>query len=632
MFSFIHTRSTLTAGGRQSMRRRCLSAILLVTVLITMWLVGCKSNSETENAEFEAFTRELFCSEVASNTVSLHYTLQNPEDYQIKDADVTFGSFSTDVSAASAGIENLSAALEQFSYDLLERENQLTYDVIQSYLATSEKGVPYLLYSEPMNSVSGVQTQVPVLLSEYSFYDAEDVDTYLELMTKVPEYFNSLIAFENAKSQAGLFMPETLAETALNQCQAFVDMGESNYLISTFVDRIKQMDSLSDEEMDAYIQKNAEYLEDYVIPAYETLITEITKLKGTGTNEEGLCNLPDGKAYYEFVVEQETGSSRSVAEMQELTKKQILSDLQAMEEVLGITGYTQETVAGAVVNAEDYSLAEDKLTAETSGESEQSRQGEEAEETDAQAAVQGSQAAAGAVLMLTDLEEKISGSFPAPPQTSTQVKCVPEAMQEHLSPAFYMIPEIDNITENVIYINEGYIRDDLSMFTTLAHEGYPGHLYQTTYYAAREPDPVRNIFNFGGYVEGWATYAEMCSYYLTDLPKEQATLLQKNASIILGLYALADMGIQYDGWSRMDAVQFFSAYGIMDTSTVNRIYDLILGDPGNYLKYYIGYLEFLELKKEYAARAGDIFSQEDFHKGVLDVGPAPFDVVRKYAW
>ena len=195
-----------------------------------------------------------------------------------------------------------------------------------------------------------------------------------------------------------------------------------------------------------------------------------------------------------------------------------------------------------------------------------------------------------------------------------------------------MIPAIDNAEENVIYINQSQMHDDLTLFTTLAHEGYPGHLYQTVYYESTDPAPLRSIMDFGGYVEGWATYAEMGSYYLTPLPKEQATLLQKNSSIILGLYALADMGIHYDGWSRMDTVAFFSNYGITDAETVERIYDLIIGSPGNYLKYYIGYIEFLELKKDWAEEKGENFSQKEFHEAVLGVGPAPFKIVEKYMW
>ena len=122
----------------------------------------------------------------------------------------------------------------------------------------------------------------------------------------------------------------------------------------------------------------------------------------------------------------------------------------------------------------------------------------------------------------------------------------------------------------------------------------------------------------------------MCSYYLTPLSKKEATLAQKNSSLILGLYALADIGIHYDGWSLPDTVQFFSAYGIDDTNTISEIYELIVSDPGNYLKYYIGYVEMLELKKEVMKKTGDDFSQKKFHKAVLDVGPAPFDVVREY--
>ena len=172
--------------------------------------------------------------------------------------------------------------------------------------------------------------------------------------------------------------------------------------------------------------------------------------------------------------------------------------------------------------------------------------------------------------------------------------------------------------------------DDLSLFTTLAHEGYPGHLYQTVYFNAKQPDPIRSLLNFGGYTEGWATYSEMLSYYFAPIEKEQAALMQRNNSVLLGLYALADMGIHYDGWTLLDTVSFFRGYGITDTDAIEEIYDLILSDPANYLKYYIGYVEFLELKKEAIETWGEDFSQERFHQAVLDVGPAPFELIRKY--
>ena len=234
--------------------------------------------------------------------------------------------------------------------------------------------------------------------------------------------------------------------------------------------------------------------------------------------------------------------------------------------------------------------------------------------------------------ILEQLKEGSKTAFPEPPQTKLEVKYVPEAMEEHLSPAFYMIPAIDNSQQNVIYINRARMGNDMTLFTTLAHEGYPGHLYQTIYYESTHPDPIRSLLDFGGYVEGWATYAEMGSYYLMGLSKEQATLLQKNASIILALYALADIGIHYDGWSVEDTEAFFKNYGITDKDAVGEIYKLILGSPANYLKYYIGYVEFLELKKMWVDEKGKDFLQKEFHSAVLKIGPAPFEIVEDYMW
>ena len=119
------------------------------------------------------------------------------------------------------------------------------------------------------------------------------------------------------------------------------------------------------------------------------------------------------------------------------------------------------------------------------------------------------------------------------------------------------------------------------------------------------------------------------SYYYAPISNEQATLMQKNSSIILGLYALADMGIHYEGWTLIEAISFFRSYGITDTDTIETIYDLIIADPANYLKYYIGYVEFLELKKDAIEKWDDDFTQKKFHTAVLDIGPAPFGLLHK---
>lgn len=540
-------------------------------------------HAESSDRQFRTFTRSLFQTEVSANTISLHYTLRSPSDYGIADIPATYGSLSSDPVAAKASVRNVLSSLQEFDPDTLSSENALTFKILDTYLKNASTGTDYLLYQEPLGPVSGIHTQLPVLLSEYSFYDTQDVETYLALLKETPSYFDSVIQFEQKKAASGLFMPDYQADSVLDTCQSFIDMGKENYLVSTFNERIASLDLLPENKKDSFQKENMKLVTEEIYPAYQNLITAIKSLKGKGMNEQGLSHFPYGKKYYEYLVRQTTGCNESISRLRLMTRAQILEDLSAMQKILFPA---------------DAALTQASVLEQTSPDS-----------------------------MLDDLRSKITDTFPEIPDVDFQVKYVPESMQDYLSPAFYMIPAIDNLTENVIYINNGQTASGLNLYTTLAHEGYPGHLYQTVYFSASEPDPIRSILDFGGYVEGWATYAEMMSYYLAPLPKTEASLLQKNNSVILGLYALADMGIHYDGWSVTDTVRFFSDYGINDPNAVQSVYKLIIGSPANYLKYYIGYLKFYELKKEMADALGNQFSQKEFHRAVLDVGPAPFEIV-----
>lgn len=577
------------------------TALLLSSSLLFSGCSSIRASSDT-NTAFRQFTLELFRQDVATNTIGLHYTLKDPSAYDIAQAPVTYGSFSTNTTGMMASLENSLSALSHYHYEDLTDENKLTYDILKSYLQTAQKGAPYLLYEEPLGEITGIQAQLPVLLAEYPFHDIKDVDTYLSLLSCTPDYFNSLISFEKEKADSGLFIPDSTVDAVVEQCSSFVDMKDSNYLLTTFEERLSKIPGLSSTVKRDYQKKNQEMIANAVVPAYESLIDALLELRGSGKNEKGVCYLPNGKEYYSYVVERDTGSPRSVSEIKKLIHDQISSDLLSIQTLLS----KDPELASRPVSAE---APPDKSDIFLQNQIDRNQPEQ----------------------ILTLLEQKSSAAFPAPPDVTAQVKYVPNAMEPYLSPAFYMIPAIDDQSENVIYINQSRNVDTLKLFTTLAHEGYPGHLYQTIYFAEKNTEPLRSIFNFSGYVEGWATYAEMCSYYLSPLPKDQAALFQKNGSLTLGLYAAADIGIHYDGWSVPDTVRFFSDYGIKDTDAIQEIYNLILSDPGNYLKYYVGYLEFMELKKKAMKIDGDEFSQKNFHRAVLDVGPAPFDIVSKYA-
>lgn len=567
------------------LQKRLLALFLSFTLLLS----GCGKVSipTNVNTAFRNFTLCYFQEGVSSNTINLHYSLHDPEKYGITQIPITFGNFDFNEVSQLAAIENWESALRKFPYKSLSSKNQLTYDILSYHLSSLKKGVEYYLYEEPLSPLTGIHAQLPVLLAEYQFFSEKDVETYLALLKTLPDYFSSLVRFERQKVAEGLFMSDAAVDSVVAQCNAFVSMGNDNYLLSTFDARLQEIKNLSDAKKKAYIKENADILSSFVLPAYTSLATSLSAMKGSGKNDGGLSSFPKGKAYYSYLVATESGTSRPMSEIKSLIQKQLASDLLATQKIL----------------EENPSILQESATSSVSPET-----------------------------MLNSLKQKIGIAFPSSAPVNVTIKHVPDALQEYLSPAFYLIPSIDRFSENTIYINDAYSHNYLDLFTTLAHEGYPGHLYQTTYFANTNPDPIRSLMDFSGYVEGWATYAEMCSYYISPLEKPYASLIQKNNSLILGLYAVADIGIHYDGWLLEDTISFFSDYGISDQETIRQIYEYIVGDPANYVTYYVGYLEMLELKKEMIQKKGKDFSQKEFHQKVLEIGPAPFDIVQKYLY
>lgn len=293
------------------------TALLLSSSLLFSGCSSIRASSDT-NTAFRQFTLELFRQDVAANTIGLHYTLKDPSAYDIVQAPVTYGSFSTNTTGMMASLENSLSALSHYHYEDLTDENKLTYDILKSYLQTAQKGAPYLLYEEPLGEITGIQAQLPVLLAEYPFHDIKDVDTYLSLLSCTPDYFNSLISFEKEKADSGLFIPDSTVDAVVDQCSSFVDMKDSNYLLTTFDERLSKIPGLSSTVKRNYQKKNQEMIANAVVPAYESLIDALLELRGSGKNKKGVCYFPNGKEYYSYVVERDTGSPRSVSEIKKL--------------------------------------------------------------------------------------------------------------------------------------------------------------------------------------------------------------------------------------------------------------------------------------------------------------------------
>lgn len=535
---------------------------------------------------FDAYTEEVFLNEIALNTINLHYTLAHPENFGITEYEPSLGSFNLEQLKQSYNELHLfKQEMEAFVYDELTKEQQFTYDVMMDYIETELSVEDLLLYSEVLGPVTGYQAQLPVLLAEYHFRTVQDVEDYLALVGLVDDMFTELIEFEKAKSEAGLFMPDYAAEAIIDQCRQFIATPEENYMLDVFETEIAALtaEGLTEEKKQEYIAKNRELITTELVDAYQTLIDGLEALKGTGTNDKGLYYYEDGTRYYEYLVHSLTGSAKSVSTLMLETSQYIDSMMPVMQSM---------------------ALANPKILSDLST--------FEFCETEPEK-------------IMEDLIVKIQEDFPELPDANYTIKYVHPSMEEHMSPAFYLTPPVDDYLSNVIYVNKSQITQEL--YTTMAHEGYPGHMFQNVYTASKNLPLVRNLFSYQGYSEGWATYVEYYSYQLGGLYKELADVLMMNNSISLGIYAYVDMGIHYLGWGMEEVTQYLSKYGM--AGFAQQIFEIMVEEPGNYLSYFIGYLEFTNLKSTATEAWGDSFTLKKFHDAVLTLGPAPFDLLTK---
>ena len=568
-------------------KHRMLSVGIFLAAVLSIIYAAILSPAGKSTGSFSEFCTTLFREEMKSNTMNLHFTLKDPKAAGIDSYEITLGSLSGDSPHNQARqLKKLSEELKKYAHRSLGEKERLTCRLLSDYISRQQNLAAYPYYDEPLTPSGGVTSQLPVLLAEYTFRNTRDIKDYLGLLSQMDTYFSGILDYEQKKADAGLFMSDEACLKVIEGCEVFTEHPDDNFLIDTFSNRLNAMDGLTDTQKNAYLKQHSKVLSDHVIPAYSQMIKGLTMLLGRGHNNWGLCNFPEGKAYYEAVVSADTGCDDSVEDLFSQIAKARREDLTFCQNLL-----EKNPKLASQSPKPDAALEEENA-------------------------------------MLSRLQKEILTDFPAPPQTEVEICHVDPVLSEYLAPAFYITAPIDDISHNRIYINDAKNDTDIYYFTTLAHEGYPGHLYQTICTASYGAPEVRSLLNYPGYTEGWATYTEMQAFYYAGLDPDLASLLQHNQAATLSLYATADIGIHYFGWEKEKNAAFWSEYGVDDTATVKRITDLILEEPGNYLKYYVGYLKFRQMREQLALE-NKSFSVSAFHEAILRTGPSPFSVLEE---
>uniref|UniRef100_UPI003FF092DE DUF885 domain-containing protein n=1 Tax=Lachnospira sp. TaxID=2049031 RepID=UPI003FF092DE len=548
------------------------------------------SYNTTDNEAFEEFTDGLFKELIVDDTLSLHTLLEHPDEYGITDYDVTLGRIDTDSLDDTSDITQCITELTAFDRNFLSKKQTITYDYLLSYLQTRLCYSDLDLYDTQLTPTIGIQIELPLVFSEYTFVEKKDVDEYITLLCDVDSYFANLIEYENMRASKGLTKEDSLLDDIISSCQSVIDSvnktGSSDRLfIDDFNTRIDALTFISDDEKAEYKKLNLDAINNHVIPGYQALIDGLSALKGTNRYTGGICSYPDGQRYYEGLLEQTLGWSKSVDEYNSLLEDYMRGYMLVMRKLV-------QKDSSLIDSLSRYSF---NMTEPES--------------------------------IIEDLKKRITDDYPELDEAGYSIKYVSDSLRDYASPAMYFMPQIDNPDINSIYINNSGT-DSSDIYPVLSHESYPGHMYQTQYFLKTNPSLIRSYIKPGGYMEGWASYVEVHSYEYNNNNNDNLNTLAKcNYALTLCLHAIGDIGVNYYGWDEARLSSYLSNWGFNSPDTAHWMYTALIANPGNYCKYVLGFIGFEELKKQAQKDLGSDFSLKEFHRYILETGPVQFDIL-----
>lgn len=552
-----------------------------------------------EQQEFEQYLDDYFKDVVTDDTLTYNYTIKDGADYGLEEPEVTLGDpgmTAEEIGQDKEEFEGWVKKLDAIDRSCLTEDQKLTYDVLDEYFEVSAGIFDNVYLYEPFSPMRGLQANIATNFTDYRFDDKGDVERYIELLGQIPDYFAEYLDFEQEKSEKGYFMSDAVCDKVISQCKDFVADKENHFMVTTFNDNIDALDFLTDEEKAEYKEANKQAVVNSLLPAFENVAAVLSGLKGTGTNDGGICNYDGGKEYYEYLLKNFAGTAKSPEEVIDML------DTELQKLMVSLYQYYLGNQAAYEYFAANY----DSIFAET----------------DQMTASE----------MVDKMMETASEHYPDAGTINYKAEVLDKNLETIMDDvlAYYMAPAIDDPDNNLIRVN-GLHTD--GMWTTLAHEGYPGHMLQNAYYMSTDPEPVRTLMNFLGYKEGWAMYACYDSLYYYEYEEPEygdtiAALYQLNDEMSYLMMGRVDLGINYEGWTLQDTADYLTKNG-MDGSAAQELYTTMVGDPAVYQSYSTGYYEMKELRDYAEEKMGDDFDLKTFNTIILETGPCQFDILKE---
>lgn len=518
---------------------------------------------------------------------------ENPEKYGFDTSDVSWGDYITidEYDEEKAYYQEQLDRLLTIDYNSLSDGDRLcyeklVYDCEESIYAYSYTAFEY--YCMIFNFLVGPQSEILFILDVYTFDTVKDAENYILLVKDLDRYFDMMCEYEETRASLGFASSDNSYEEAAVSFDNLIVQKDDCFLYESFEERLDRINGLSASDRSRLIEENEKAMKEVAFPEFEECARRMRALKGSGGTDAGLCSYRGGDAYYAMITRGMTNNTASVdASIRALDTK--IDDVYKEFEDVIASGFDWY---GEYMN---HSYSKGGITDN-----------------------------------LDYLYDAVKPDFPDIPAHEYYLMDVPEVFEENFSPAAYIGYHLDNNNANMIIVNNSSIDEDFGI--TVAHEGYPGHMFQSLYTRSHSEHPYMYLSTSIGYNEGWAVYTENYSMkYFADGGKPTKAMVLVRDESVLGLLVStrADYGIHAENWTLQDCLDYFKKWGFeVKEEDFSKLYTLIVTDPGYYAKYGMGYLWTQKTMDDMHAKYPDATDKE-IHTAYLDSLTGTFEMINK---
>lgn len=475
---------------------------------------------------------------------------EDPSRYGIENSDISWGTVDSDHDQDVADNREALDILYSIDRDSLEEGDKIFYDKLLYDLELSAyylQWTAFDYYESALKPLTGPQSEVLFILDVLEFDTIEDAQNYIEVLRDIDRYYDELCEFEEERASYGYINTDEVYEEVAQSFDALVEQEDDCFLYESFENRLDNIPGLSASDRQALIEEHESVMHDVVFPEFEECAARMRALK-CGAPDVGVCQYPGGDAYFAYLFYTQTNTGRSL----DTSIEQVEAYAQSLVDQMNTIAYSGDFSWYDEYMSHNYSMGDTNAN-------------------------------------LTYLYEAIQNDFPMIPSHQYRLMDVPEVFEDSFSPAAYLGYHLDNFNSNMILTNASSINDTFGV--TCAHEGYPGHMYQSLYLRQSTNHPYMYIGDSIGYTEGWASYVENYAFkYFSTSTASELVRIENIINILL--FARFDLGINYEGWDIEDCANWYSeVFGqSISSDSFADAYSLLLSDPGYGIKYGLGFI------------------------------------------